>query len=123
MNTPIISPWVIYLLDMLDPMRTIFISACVLLVCASAVYLFVCTVECRDVEGKLLARALRWLAVLVVLCVLIPSSSTCTKMLVVSQITPANIEVAKQAGVDVVDYLTEKLTDVIDSSKGVKDEE
>lgn len=48
---------------------------------------------------------------------LIPSKETCYKMVVVSYVTPANIESAKGEVTDIIDYIIDKVDELTDKDK------
>lgn len=47
----------------------------------------------------------------------IPSKETCYKMIVVSYITPSNIEAVKGEATDLIDYIVDKVDELTDKDK------
>ena len=113
--TPIINPWLFYLVDTLDVLQVMFI----LVVIALAIVIMFITLRIDDLgwdekEKMKSARRTRKIVIffsilLLVAIPLIPSKDTCYKMMVASQITDTNIQKAEDVIKDSVDYIFEKI--------------
>lgn len=114
---PIINPWLFYLVDCLDGLKTLCILACPLIV---FVILYI-TITINDLgrgEEKELKSARRtrkkviiFSIFLLIVIPFIPSKETCYKMMVSSQITDNNIQKAEDTIKNSVDYIFEKINE------------
>lgn len=114
MNEPIISPWLIYLIDTLDGL--VHVCFCMSIVAGgiAALYFLENTDdfvgrETREHYRKLMKK---WFAASVVLAlgvILLPSQETSYKMLAANCITPANIEKGTDAVKSSMNYLAETI--------------
>ena len=114
---PIINPWLFYLVDLLDGLKTLCIIAVPVLVIVIGYF----TVTIDDLgrgEEKELKSARRTRKIVIIFSILIlivipfiPSKETCYKMMVASQITDTNIQKAEDVIKDSVDYIFEKINE------------
>ena len=112
---PIINPWMFYLVDLLDGLK----SLCILTVPVLLFAIFIITSMIDDLgrgEEKELKSAIRTRKIVIFFSILIlivipfiPSKETCYKMMVSSQITDNNIQKAEDVIKDSVDYIFEKI--------------
>lgn len=104
MNEPIISPWLIYLLDVSDAIKcTMFVIA----VASGVLGLFVfCVDEEFTTRTK---RSIIIFIVATVLAIFVPSERTMYKMIIASYVTPANIQKAGDSIDAVIDRAIEKI--------------
>lgn len=104
MNEPIINPWLIYLLDVSDAIKcTMFLVAAV----SAVIALFVL---CADKEFNSFTK--RVVTIFIVSCTLaifVPSERVIYKMIIVSHVTPANIQKAGDSLDTVIDKVIEKM--------------
>lgn len=114
--TPIISPWIFYLIDMLGNLRgfcTIFMFALAFAIVAYLVSIFVeedeNNAEKKKGDLKLLKRLFIGLIICVVSFITIPSESTMYKMLVAQNVTSDNLNAATDIIKNGVDYIFDKL--------------
>lgn len=111
MNEPIISPYVFYLIDILNSISKILTVAIIAGVSIGLVAVVNWIVG--DFENKkLFSLTKKWMvgmAVILLLAVVIPSKETCYQMLVASQVTPTNIQ---KVG-DTIDKSLDKIFDFI----------
>lgn len=114
MNEPIISPWIIYLIDTLNGL----VKACLCLLIIAGFVSAVCFLESTDDnvgrEEREYCRKLakKWFAAFVVFAlgvILLPSQETSYKMLAANCITPSNIEKGTDAIKGSMDYLTDMI--------------
>ena len=122
---PIISPWLIYLIDLFDCLKGLLNIALILLVCAIVVILiiwFACFIDDyhdeRDdnviiVCKKRLKKLIIWLGISGLLFTAIPSKDTMYTMLVLENVTTENIQDIGKTGKDVVDYITDQIDKIV----------
>ena len=114
---PIINPWMFYLVDCLDGLKTL----CILTVPVLVFAIFIITSIIDDLglgKEKELKSARRTRKIVVLFSILllivipfIPSKETCYKMMVASQITDNNIQKAEDVIKNSVDYIFEKINE------------
>ena len=114
---PIINPWMFYLVDCLDGLKTL----CILTVPVLVFAIFIITSIIDDLgrgEEKELKSARRTRKIVIFFSILIlivipfiPSKETCYKMMVSSQITDTNIQKAEDTIKNSVDYIFEKINE------------
>ena len=114
---PIINPWLFYIVDLLDGLKTL----CILAVPVLVIVIGFLTVTIDDLgrgEEKELKSARRTRKIVIIFSILllivipfIPSKETCYKMMVASQITDNNIQKAEDVIKSSVDYIFEKINE------------
>ena len=114
---PIINPWLFYLVDCLDGLKTL----CILTAPVLVIVIGFLTVKIDDLgrgEEKELKSARRTRKIVILFSILIlivipfiPSKETCYKMMVASQITDNNIQKAEDTIKNSVDYIFEKINE------------
>ena len=114
---PIINPWMFYLVDCLDGLKTLCILAVPVLVIVIG-YLTITIDDLGRGEEKELKSARRTRKIVIIFSILIlivipfiPSKETCYKMMVASQITDNNIQKAEDTIKNSVDYIFEKINE------------
>ena len=114
---PIINPWLFYLVDCLDGLKTLCILAVPVLVIVIG-YLTLTIDDLGRGEEKELKSARRTRKIVILFSILllivipfIPSKETCYKMLIASQITDTNIQKAEDVIKNSVDYIFEKINE------------
>ena len=120
---PVISPWLFYVIDLLDKLReTAIIVFWIIVVTVLVVGLF-SLLECEYWEDEIiqkLKKALKFSVIPIVISsvmyIAIPSKDVTYKMLVAKYVTYENIDKATDTIKDGVDYIFEKL----DVNKGDK---
>ena len=114
---PIINPWLFYLVDLLDGLKTLCILAVPVLVIVIGYITLTIDDLGRGKEKELKsARRTRKIVILFSILILIvipfiPSKETCYKMMVSSQITDNNIQKAEDVIKSSVDYIFEKINE------------
>ena len=114
--TPIISPWLIYLIDLTNGLS--FLISLVVLFSLVVAFLSGASILLDCDKGSLSStkKCFRISTLLFILStcltVVIPSSNTCYKMLVANMITYENIDSAKGLTKEAVDYIFEKIEDL-----------
>ena len=111
MNEPIINPWIFYFMELADTVKVYSGALSIILMAVMglvAIY--------NNDKGLTFAKYKKGfikMAILsmffALLSLFVPSSNTIARMTIASQITPANIETAKETGRDFVDYIVEKV--------------
>lgn len=119
---PIISPWLIYLIDLFDNLKVLFNIVSILSGCAVGVILFIwfiCLID-YDVDDdfiivckKYLKKSIIWLFISGLLFIAIPSKDTMYTMLVLDNVTSDNIQPIGKTGKDVVDYIVNQIDKVV----------
>ncbi len=124
MSTPIINPWVIYLINLCDNLKTLsIISICITVVAVIITGLRWAFDEndCCDEEDVKVIRQyyMEWIKIpaIVLICslvcgIVLPTEKTCYTMLVTSQLTEENIHNVGDNAKEVVDYIFEKIEEV-----------
>lgn len=122
MDDPIISPWVIYLIDKIDIVGILFfilwIAVCLGgILCLVEGSLIIYTQEEQKIWNKRARKSLLVSVILLIVAVLMPSSTTLIKMIIAQQITPNNITTAKELTTEVmkdtVNFIADKAIEVI----------
>ena len=115
--TPIINPWLFYIVDLLDGLKTLCILAVPVLVIVIG-YLTLTIDDLGRGKEKELKSARRTRKIVILFSILllivipfIPSKETCYKMMVSSQITDNNIQKAEDTIKNSVDYIFEKINE------------
>lgn len=124
MSTPIINPWIIYLISLCHNLKFISIIAICITVVAVVIIGLSCGFEEYDCCDKEDAKAIRqyymeWIKIpaIVLICSLVfnlvlPTEKTCYTMLVSSQLTPQNIQSVGNDLKSAVDYIFEKINEL-----------
>ena len=117
MNDPIISPWLIYFIDIVDSLRN---AVCPLAIIASIISAFLFVASCsayhEEDEEKLLKGAKMFLLVGIVsglLTIFIPTPNTLYKMIAAHYVTPANIQATGEFADKAVDKVVDKIANAI----------
>lgn len=121
---PIISPWLIYLIDLFNNLKGLLNVALILLGCVVVGILiiwFVCFIDYKDehddnviiVCKKHLKKLIIWLGISGLLFTAIPSKDTMYTMLVLDNVTTENIQAVGKTGKDVVDYIVNQIDKVV----------
>lgn len=111
--TPIINPWLFYLVNFLVNLQDICVI--VLIVCGVAMAFLAFNGFIVEDEEKLKAnkktnkRLLTISVPLLIVITFIPTRETCYQMMIASQVTDDNIQSAEDVIKDSVDYIFEKL--------------
>lgn len=118
MNESIISPWIFYLLSVIDNLRcAVFITIGVTLV---VLFFYPCWND-NDEDFKWLKRLFITLGVSGILLVFIPTSNVIIKMTIAQHITANNIEKAGNLTELAVDKIIEKVVKAARELKGDKE--
>lgn len=126
MSNPIINPWWIYLIDVLNSLRNVCLAAFIFLgiglLLGGVIYIIWRVDEySSDYEddvnaNKMYQRMLKLgtiiFTIVVLLFTLIPSEKVMYTMFVATYITEENVEITSDAITDVVDYIFEKVDEL-----------
>lgn len=110
--TPIISPWLFYLVDVMDNLKfeCLFIPMLFLLYMLSIAY----TKE-EDINEEKIVKIVKKLIICSALVFTVesflPSKKTCYQMMIASQVTEENIKKAEDRIKSSVDYIFEKINE------------
>lgn len=127
---PIISPWLIYLINLVDKFQVIINIALVVLgftiICLGIAWLLFSMEYDKDDSiivtcKKYLKKSIIWVVVSGLLFAVVPSKDTMYVMLTLDNVTTDNIQAIGKTGKDVVDYITDH-TDQIDKIVNKDDE-
>lgn len=123
---PIISPWLIYLIDLFDDLRELFGIASILLGCVAVVLSIIWLFSSMDYRQdekpivtckKYLKKSVIWLCVSSLLFTVTPSKDTMYTMIVLDDVTTDNIQAIGKTGKDVVDYITDQIDKVVNDKE------
>ena len=129
MNTPIINPWIIYLISLCHNLKFISIIATVIAITAVVMigvnWAFDEDDCCDEEDAKAIRQYyMKWIKIpaIVLICSLVfnlvlPTEKTCYTMLVSSQLTEENIHNVGDNAKEVVDYIFEKIDEVQSTDK------
>lgn len=122
MMKPIISPWSIYLADVLPSLGYVSLALAIVATAALIVLLILWgalstdydfTKESNDLYHKLVFKiCLPIILAGYLISILTPSKKTIYTMMIVNQITPHNIEILGDGAKDVVDYITDEIKEL-----------
>lgn len=119
---PIISPWLIYLIDLVDKFQVIINIALVVLgftiICLGIAWLLFSMEYDKDDSiivtcKKYLKKSIIWVVVSGLLFAVVPSKDTMYVMLTLNNVTTDNIQAIGKTGKDVVDYITDQIDKIL----------
>ena len=119
---PIISPWLIYLIDLVDKFQVIINIALVVLgftiICLGIAWLLFSMDYDQDdsiivICKKYLKKSIIWFVVSGLLFAVVPSKDTMYVMLTLDNVTTDNIQAIGKTGKDVVDYITDQIDKIV----------
>lgn len=116
MNEPIINPWIIYWISVIDNFSVSIITISIICGICGFITLWIYIVGLEEDILKYKKYIISWL-IFMLMCMLlitvIPNKDTMYSMLIVKQATPANIAKAKELGKDFKDMIKQDIIDVI----------
>lgn len=113
MNTPIISPWLLYAADVFDVLRWVFIilGGIILIGCIAT---FFAALDMDEVEtSKKTIKGIIAGIIIVILGVCCPSKDTCYKMALAKFATPQNIQIITEYVGDTASNVSDSVSDAI----------
>lgn len=123
---PIISPWLIYLINLFDNLKGLLTVALFLLGCAAVVLSIIWFFGSMDYEQdyepivackKNLKKSVIWLCVSGLLFTAIPSKDTMYTMVVLENVTMDDIQAIGKTGKNVIDYITDQIDKVVNDKE------
>lgn len=110
----IISPWFFYIISVVDALKLTFIIFLVSGVLIWSIYTCIYLAEGEDEPNPFtfLWKHKIFVILLFLLSVFVPSSTTCYKMLIASQITTERVENAQETITSVADYIIEATKEI-----------
>lgn len=128
---PIVSPWLIYLVERLDGLQAVFGIIAVLIgfvfVVLSAVLTIAALENDMEKECKSVRHCLKMLVIPLIFftatAIAIPDTNTGYKMLVASKLTPDNLQKLQEKGVELKDVFKDDTKEVIESLHNSVDKE
>ncbi len=120
--TPIISPWLFYLIGIGSKIVTFFgwVGGICLLIGAGFFIMKCITDGDESYKDVFWIKWKSWILIGLACClmaVFIPSKETCYQMMVASMITSDNIEITKNSAKGLVDYIVDKIDELNDGDK------
>lgn len=123
--TPIINPWLFYLIGISSNLTTFFAFVGGTLLLIGAIFLIAkCIVDeaddCEKYKNVIWIKWKGWTFIglaCILIAVFIPSKDTCYQMMVASMVTSDNIEKTKGAATNLVDYIVEKINELNDEEE------
>ena len=116
--TPIINPWLFYLVDVIDNFKTACLALLLIIVIGFGATVLIEVggaadeIELDEVKViKSLQKMAIFAALLITFDMFLPSKKTCYQMMIASQITDNNIQKAEDVIKDSVDYIFEKINE------------
>ena len=113
--TPIINPWLFYLVDMIGSFQILSILIVLLIIISFAIEILKYDEAMDELYKvkviKTFKKKVIVIALLITFAIFLPSKDTCYKMMVASQITDNNIQKAEDTIKNSVDYIFEKINE------------
>lgn len=113
---PIINPFIFYLISVFGNLKIVSI----IMIAITTVALFITLILWVFFEGyfsdnfiKAIKITFIIMVIFLLLSIFIPSQETCYQMLVASAVTPDNLEIIKDTGISIGDYIIENAKDII----------
>lgn len=117
---PIVNPWLFYLADISETIRTTFqIVAGVSLVVSGVIL----AISFFDDTPEVFKRVIKTIFIsIAILCIgsLFPKEKTCYKMIAASLVTPENLQTVKGETQNVVNYIVEAVDQLLDNDEESK---
>ena len=119
---PIISPWIIYLIDLVNKFQGIINAALYVLgfvIVGLGIMCLLFSMEYDQDDSiivtckKYLKKSIIWFVVSVLLFAVFPSKDTMYVMLTLDNVTTDNIQAIGKTGKDVVDYITDQIDKIV----------
>ena len=120
----IINPWWFYLSDVVAAMDFIFTLFSSFGVICCMIYFFCIIAYAEDTDKEtlkenwgILRKCVIMTMILILTAIVIPTRDTVYKMLAASFITHENIQIVGESATDVVDYIIEKIDEVVNNGE------
>lgn len=99
--TPVINPWVFYVVSVVDKLKWFAILAIICALIVLGVYAVSCSIECEDINKKMVKFGLKLVGICAAVVIILPGSTTITKMLVAENVTYERVGAAADTVVSV----------------------
>lgn len=110
--TPIINPWLFYLVDVIGNLKLGCLIIPILLAIGELILSLLFEEKITDEQfAKTIKKLLICAACGITVWMVLPSQETCYQMMVASQVTEENIQKAEDVIKDSVDYIFEKINE------------
>lgn len=121
---PIISPWLIWLIQTCGTLKFVLAAACIVLGIALAIVAGLSVWEDFDDDERVKAKKCRnrltiIIIPIMILAIAVPDSPTAKMMLVSSYVTEENISKTSEAAKEAVDYIFDKLEQISSEKEDV----
>jgi len=117
MNDPIISPWLIYLIDTVEPLINVIIVSALVSISMFILFLTANAATYNDDKIEKNSKKAKLFLKVGVICglllVFIPRPCTLYKMVVANYVTPANIQATGEFADKTMDKVIDKITNAI----------
>lgn len=117
MNDPIISPWLIYLIDTVEPLINVIIVSALVSISMFILFLTANAATYNDDKIEENSKKAKLFLKVGVICglllVFIPRPCTLYKMVVANYVTPANIQATGEFADKTMDKVIDKITNAI----------
>lgn len=117
MNDPIISPWLIYLIDTVEPLINVIIVSALVSISMFILFLTANAATYNDDKIEENSKKAKLFLKVGVICglllVFIPRPCTLYKMVVANYVTPANIQATGEFADKTIDKVIDKITNAI----------
>ena len=117
MNDPIISPWLIYLIDTVEPLINVIIVSAIVSISMFILFLTANAATYNDNKIEENSKKAKLFLKVGVICglllVFIPRPCTLYKMVVANYVTPANIQATGEFADKTMDKVIDKITNAI----------
>ena len=119
---PIINPWLFYLIDVLDSMKIVIWILLIIAVIGGAVLIgkYCYNLEYDEPEEPHMLAMYKWVkrciiitTISIIFILFIPAKKTSYTMLIMDNITPNNITAAGEPITDTVDYIVDKVDQLL----------
>lgn len=107
---PIISPWLIWLIQTCGALKFISVTACIILGIALAIFIGLSVADDERVKVKKCRNKLTIIIIpIMILAIAVPDSPTAKMMLVSSYVTEENISKTSETAKESIDYIFDKI--------------
>lgn len=111
---PIISPWLIWLVQTCGALKFILVAACIIFGIALAIFIGLSIMEDLDDDEKVKVKKCRnrftiIIIPIMILAIAVPDSPTAKMMLASSYITEENISKTSETAKEAIDYIFDKI--------------
>lgn len=111
---PIISPWLIWLVQTCGVLKFVLVAACIIFGIALAIFIGLSIMEDLDDDEKVKVKKCRnryaiIIIPIMILAIAVPDSPTAKMMLISSYVTEENISKTSETAKEAIDYIFDKI--------------